>query len=137
MKKLFFAGLTFCFVSMLLLPLAVRAAAVKVEILYMNHGPMQPTLRDLKELLAGFQDRVAVQWFDVDQAAGKAFMEEKKIRGHVPMLIFVDGEKQFTIKGRAVNFQGFPTGAGPFSSVEGNWTPADLRALLDGLAPVR
>jgi hypothetical protein len=163
MKKIFFVGLVFsalqfiflfflqknelrkalipfigvCLVSMLLLPHPAPAAAVRVEILYMNHGPMQPTLRNLKELLAGFQDRVAVQWFDVDQAAGKAFMEEKKIRGHVPLLIFVNGEKQFTINGREVTFQGFPTGSGPFSSVEGNWTPGDLRTLLDGLAPVR
>lgn len=133
MKNLLVAMLVLCVGFLGFLTPAHAAGPVNVEILYMNHGPMQPVLRDLKELLAGYSGKVAVQWFDVDLAAGKSFMEEKKIRGHVPLLILVNGEKQFKTTGREVTLQGFPTGAGPFSSVEGNWAVADLQSILNDL----
>ncbi len=133
MKNSMCAVLVFCAVFLGLSMPVHAAAEVKVEILYMNHGPMQPTLRDLRALLSRFQDKVSVQWFDVDQAAGKSFMEAKKIRGHVPLLVLVNGEKLFKANGREVTLQGFPTGAGPFSSVEGNWAVTDLQAILHQL----
>jgi hypothetical protein len=133
MKNVLLAVLVFCSCFLALSMSAHAKAPVNVEILYMNHGPMEPTLRDLRELFAGFQDKVSAHWYDVDQAAGKAFMEDKKIQGHVPLLILVNGEKQFKSSGREVILQGFPTGAGPFSSVEGNWSVADLRLILNEL----
>lgn len=123
--------LSFCLLST---PSAARSAAsVKLEILYMNHGPLQPTIRNLKDLLAEYHGKVMVQWFDADQPSGKDFMKKKKIRGHIPMLILVNGKKSFSINDKDITFHGFPAGAGPFKTVEGNWAIADLRHLLDNL----
>jgi hypothetical protein len=115
-------------------PTAARSAtAVNLEIIYMNHGPMQPTIRNLKDILAEYHGKVIPQWFDADSSSGKKFMKKKKIQGHIPLLILVNGKKSFSINGKGITFQGFPSGAGPFKTVEGNWGIADLRQLLDNL----
>ncbi len=107
-------------------------AAVKVDILFMNHGPMRPTVAKVKTLLHEYGEKVEADWYDVEQQAGKDFMQRNKIHGHIPLLISIDGQSEFDIEGRAVSFQGFPTGASPFKRVEGNWSLEDLKSLLDG-----
>jgi len=107
------------------------AASTKVDILFMNHGPMRPTVAKVKELLTGYGDSVDASWHDVDQRSGKTFMKEQKIHGHIPMLIMINGQSEFSIEGRPVTLQGFPTGASPFKRVEGNWSVDDLKILLD------
>lgn len=114
-------------------PVAAANNPVKVEILYMNHGPMQPTIRNVKKLLTNYQGRVAVQWFDADRDSGRDFSRKKKIRGHIPMLILINDRKIFTLGERRVTLKGFPSGKGPFKSVEGNWEISDLRQILDRL----
>jgi hypothetical protein len=124
-------ALSFCLLSTP--PVARSAAPVNLVILYMNHGPMQPTIRNLQELLGEYHGKVTAQWFDADKASGKDFMKRKKIHGHIPILILVNGKKSFSINGKDITFQGFPTGASPFKTVEGNWAIADLRQLLNNL----
>ncbi len=104
---------------------------VQFDILYMNHGPMRPTIAKIKDLLGNYGDTVQTSWYDVDQPSGKSYMKKKKILGHVPLLIMIDGQSDFNIDGRAVKLQGFPTGASPFKRVEGNWSLDDLQLLLD------
>jgi hypothetical protein len=124
-------ALSLCLLST---PSVTRSAVpVKLEIIYMNHGPMQPTIRNLKELFDEYHGKVITLWFDADSSSGKDFMKEKKIQGHIPLLILVNGKKSFSINGKDITFQGFPTGASPFKKVEGNWAIADLRQLLGNL----
>ncbi len=107
------------------------AAVTQVDILFMNHGPMRPTVAKIKTLLAEYDENVQVGWHDVDQKSGKVFMKKQKITGHIPMLIQIDGRSDFEIKDRSISLQGFPTGASPFKRVEGNWSLDDLKILLD------
>ncbi len=107
------------------------ADKVQFDILYMNHGPMRPTIAKIKELLGNYEDTVQASWYDVDQPSGKSYMKKKKIVGHIPMLIMIDGQSDFSIDGREIQLQGFPTGASPFKRVEGNWSLDDLQLLLD------
>ncbi len=114
-------------------PAPAATGPVKVEILYMNHGPMQATIRNVKKVLTDFQGKVAVSWFDADRDSGRSFSKRKKIRGHIPMLILINDRKDFSLGDRQVTLKGFPTGKGPFKSVEGNWAVNDLRLILDRL----
>jgi hypothetical protein len=107
------------------------AASAKVDILFMNHGPMRPTVAKIKTLIADYGDKVQADWYDVDQQSGKSFLKKQKITGHIPMLIQINGKSEFEIDGRSVSLQGFPTGASPFKRVEGNWSLDDLKILLD------
>lgn len=104
----------------------------KMEILFMNHGPMQPTIRNLKSLIKRYPGKVQASWFDFDQQSGKAFMRERGIKGHVPLLIFINGAHTYDVGGKMVTFMGFPTGAGPYQ-FQGKWTFQDLELVLQSL----
>ena len=43
---------------------------VKIDVLYMNHGPMQPTLRELRALFPEYGDKVTVSWYDFESDEG-------------------------------------------------------------------
>ncbi len=125
------ASFSFTFLLLFFVLYSTASAATKVDILFMNHGPMRPTVAQIKTLLAEYGDRVQAEWYDVDQKSGKTFSKKKNITGHIPMLILINDQSKFTIEGREISLQGFPTGASPFKRVEGNWSLDDLKILLD------
>jgi hypothetical protein len=129
----------YCVIGLCLLNMVgpIRAGAsdkVKIEILYMNHGPLRPTIRNLQELFGQYQGQVNVVWYDEDQKESKAFEKDKGIQGHVPLLMLINGKKEFVVEGKTIIFEGFPSGSGPFKEVEGDWSITDLQRLLDSLA---
>jgi hypothetical protein len=107
------------------------ANTTTVDILFMNHGPMRPTVAKIKTVLSEYGNKVQSGWHDVDLQSGKTFMKKNRINGHIPMLIQINGQTEFIIENRPVTLQGFPTGASPFKRVEGNWSLDDLKILLD------
>ena len=109
------------------------AAPVRVEILYMNHGPMQPTLRALRALFQRYGRNAHVSWYDFDADSGKAFMKKKGIQAHIPLLIYLNGAYSVRVGDRNVSFMGFPTGAGPYQ-FQGKWSLNDLESALQALA---
>lgn len=109
------------------------SAPVRVEILYMNHGPMQPTLRALKALFQRYAGKAQVSWYDFDADSGKAFMKKKGIHEHIPLLIYLNGAYSLRIGDRNMSFMGFPTGAGPYQ-FQGKWSLNDLESAVQALA---
>jgi hypothetical protein len=129
MKKFVAYGLTA--LCLFLIPAAALSAApVSVEILYMNHGPMQPTLRELRKLCDGYGKSLTVAWYDSESPEGEKFMVKKGVRGHVPLIIWIAGKPKISVNGKEIQFIGFPTGSGP-AFFQGKWTTADLRGALD------
>ena len=108
---------------------AASAPATKVEILYMNHGPLQATLEQIKGVLAQYGDKVAVSWYDFESPGGEKFKAQKGITQHVPLMIWIDGKTAAKIVQKEVKFMGFPTGSGP-AFFQGKWTMGDLKAAL-------
>jgi hypothetical protein len=113
------------------IPTIAANKPTQVDILYMNHGPLRPTIAKIKTLLTNFNGTIQATWFDVNQQEGKEFMKKHNLHGHIPLLIMLDGQTDFTVEGRNVRLQGFPSGAGPFKQVEGNWSLDDLRILFE------
>jgi hypothetical protein len=109
---------------------AWSARETALEILYMNHGPLRPTLNDIKTLCGKYGGKIQVTWYDFESPEGEKFMAQKGIHQHVPLIIWIDGKSTVKIKDRDVNFTGFPTGSGP-AFFQGKWTVNDLGAALD------
>jgi len=109
---------------------AMAGTPVKVEVLYMNHGPLLDSLDEIKKVFSQYKDKVTVSWYEFDTKAGEAFMAKKKITEHTPLLIFMDDQAKFTVNGKELVFAGFPTGSGP-AFFQGKWTMADLQRVLD------
>ena len=114
--------------------LSAHAAAkpTKIEVLYMNHGPLQTTLDQIKGVLSNYGDKLTVSWYDFESREGEQFMARKGIKQHVPLVIWIDDSPAVTVGGKKVEFVGFPTGSGP-ASFQGKWTMDDLKAALDQL----
>jgi hypothetical protein len=109
---------------------ALPAPPVSMEILYMNHGPLQLTLKEIRELCGGYGKALTVAWYDFDSPEGEKFMAKKGIHEHVPLTIWIAGKTTVKVNGKEIQFVGFPTGSGP-AFFQGKWTPADLRGALD------
>jgi hypothetical protein len=103
---------------------------VSVEILYMNHGPLISTLKEIDNICAQYKDKITISPYEFDSPAGEGFMRKKGIRQHVPLMIWIDGKSNILVKGREIKFSGFPSGSGP-ASFQGKWTMDDLRSALN------
>ncbi|HBZ56615.1 MAG TPA: hypothetical protein DEO88_14520 [Syntrophobacteraceae bacterium] len=108
------------------------ASPVKMEVLFMNHGPLRPTIEQIRQVVAGYGEKVAASWYDFESREGEAFMASKGIRQHIPLMLWLDGKTVVPVDGKDVQFAGFPSGSGPMP-FQGKWTMDDLRKALDAL----
>jgi hypothetical protein len=92
-----------------------------VDLVYLNHGPVQPVLADIEEVLATYAGKVSVSRHDAGTAEGEDFAKDHGLTGHVALAVLIDGQ---------VRFQGFPAGRSPVKEAEGNWTIEDLDRAL-------
>jgi hypothetical protein len=106
------------------------AKPVRIDVLYMNHGPLLSTLQEIKAIFGKYGKLIVVSWHDVDTDDGEKFMAKKRITQHIPLVIWMDDRVKFPVGGKEIIFAGFPTGAGPLF-FQGKWTMADLQSVLD------
>ncbi len=123
MNKLAIIILAFCILSFASVPGVHAAAKMDVVVVGdLSHGPMQPSIRAIKEVTSKYGDQINVVWLDLDNADGIKYAEEHGLSAHLNILI--NGHYQFLVNGRKVTFQWF----------EGTeWTKNDLDAVLSGL----
>jgi|FLOH01.1.fsa_nt_gi hypothetical protein len=134
MKKLYcliFIGLVF----LVLTPNSFSKEPVHIDILYMDHGPMQPTLRKLRALFPSYGDKITVAWYDFESDEGTVFKSKMGIKDHIPMAIWVDSQSELMDSGRKIKFQGFPSGSGP-AFFQGKWKVENLANILDQLTGI-
>ena len=122
-----------CFVILVLFstPFTLFAAQeVKVEVLYMNHGPLLDSLEQIKKVFSQYRSKITVSWHDFETKEGEHFMAKKGITQHLPLVIWMDNKVKFQVGGKEIIFAGFPTGSGP-AAFMGKWTMDDLRQALN------
>jgi hypothetical protein len=108
---------------------AAEVQPVQVDVLYMNHGPLRASIKNIQDIFER-QGANAVQgWHDFESDEGAEFMEEKGITQHIPLMIWIDGANGANVDGKPVNFIGFPTGSGP-AFFQGKWTMEELEKAI-------
>jgi hypothetical protein len=107
------------------------AGTPKVEIAFLNHPPVRMALTDVDALLSSYGDKVAVTRYDLETDQGAQFAKSKRLTGHVPIAIFLNGSMEIKLKDRTVKFFSFPEGKGTFMVASGSWTVEDLRQAID------
>lgn len=89
---------------------------------YINHGPLQPTVRAIKEVLSKYDDKVAVIWIDLATPEGQSYFQDHGLTAH--MNVIINGSSRYQVNGKTVDFEWF----------EGQqWTETDLDAVLANL----
>jgi hypothetical protein len=109
---------------------AYAAKPARVEVLYMNHGPLMDTLDKMKGVFSSYGNKISVSWYDFESKEGEDFKAKKGINRHVPLVIWIDGNEVVKVGQKQIKFVGFPTGAGPVF-FQGKWTIDDLKTALD------
>ena len=128
MKKIIF-----CLIVFVLATIGLAAAGeqkLSVEIIYLNHGPLQSTLKDIDSICAQYKDKITVSRYDFESPEGERFKNKKGITQHVPLMIWIDGKNSVSLNGKEIKFSGFPTGSGP-AFFQGKWTMDDFRNALN------
>ena len=129
MKKIILSCLAV--VVLFSIPFTLFAAKeVKVEVLYMNHGPLLDSLEQIKKVFSQYGSKITVSWHDFETKEGEQFMAKKGVTQHVPLVIWLDGKFAIPVTGKEIKFVGFPTGSGPIF-FQGKWTMEDLRQALN------
>ena len=133
MKKNILTSVAVAVLVLLSFPVTGRSASpVKVDILYMNHGPLRPSVEQIRQVLSGYGDKVSASWYDFESKEGEKFMAQKGLKQHIPLVIWVNGKPAVSVAGKDVQLVGFPSGSGP-AAFQGKWTMEDLRRALDQL----
>ena len=128
MKKIILSCLVI--LTLFSVPFTILAAKeVKVEVLYMNHGPLQSSLKQIKQVFSKYGNKINVSWYDFESKEGEQFMAKKGVNQHVPLVIWMDGKLAIPVNGKEIKFVGFPTGSGP-AFFQGKWTMDDLQQAL-------
>lgn len=94
-----------------------------IEILYMNHGPVQPVLKELRKQFSPIENDIIVKWYDFEKDI--EFKEKKGIDSHLPIAIWVDNSNTIDVNGSQIKLIGFPKGQGP-EFARGSWEISDL-----------
>ncbi len=104
-----------------------------VEILAMPHPPVKTALAPLREWLAAQGGKVRVKEIDIEGQEGIRRMQAVGLSGHIPIVILIDGQYRHKGKqGKALELMNFPAVDGAPPGVRGEWTTADVQALLVG-----
>jgi hypothetical protein len=133
MKKILIGCLLLAVIALFLSAYTANAYAAKptrVEVLYMNHGPLMDTLDKIKSVFSSYGNKISVSWYDFESKEGEDFKAKKGIKEHVPLVIWIDGNEVVDVGQKQIKFVGFPTGAGPVF-FQGKWTIDDLKTALD------
>lgn len=109
---------------------AVTPGVVTVDIAYLDHAPVLAVLDQVNRVLAKYGDRLKVSRFDLVTPAGEAFATAKRLTGHTPLAIYINGSMDVTLNGHHVRFYSFPQGEGTGTVAEGGWTLGALDATL-------
>ena len=114
-------------------PFAARAAPPTVEIVALPHSPVQSALKPVRDFLTTRGGRVQLGELDAESAEGAKRISKAGVKGHVPILLLINGSDRFKrADGTVVEFKDFPAKAGNPLGLNGTWTVADFEAAIAG-----
>jgi hypothetical protein len=102
-----------------------------VEIIAMAHPPVQSALKPLRDWIAANGTALNVVEIDAESADGERRLAALGLKGHIPIVILIDGKYRFARSdGSVTDFINFPAAAGFPTSLNGTWTTSDVETVL-------
>lgn len=110
---------------------ATKAAPPTVEIVSLSHWPVQSALKPIRDMLASYGTRIRVVELNAEEAKGQERLASAGLKGHIPLVIFIDGSyRTKRSDGTVVEFVSFPAAARNPMGLNGAWTAEDLEAAI-------
>lgn len=121
---------------LLLAAAEAQAAPPVVEIVAFAHPPVQSALKSLRDWLGAQGTRLKVIETDMESAAAEKRLKDIGIKGHVPIVVLVDGQyRHRRADGSTVELVSFPSGPGAPPGVKGTWSAADVETVVKSRLP--
>ena len=109
----------------------IVASQPVVEVIALEHGPVQNALKPVRDVLAKYAGRVRVVELNAESPEGEKRLKAVGLKGHIPIALLIDGSKTYkTAQGKTVEFVNFPAAAGNPMGLNGAWTVADFEEAL-------
>jgi hypothetical protein len=123
MNKLILVACVLCLLSLAHGGVADSTNKVNIDVAcYINHGPMQPTIKAIKEVTSKYGDGISVNWIDLGSEEGQKYFNDHDLSAHLNILI--NRNYKYKLDGKEVTFQWF----------EGqNWTKEDLDSVINDI----
>jgi len=123
MSKILLVACIVCLMALMNGAFADPASGDKVNIDvagYINHGPLQPTINAIKDVISKYGEKLNVEWIDLETADGQKYFQDHGLTAHMNVLI--NGKYKYNVDGKDVDFEWF----------EGqNWNKNDLDTVID------
>lgn len=112
-------------------PASAWADKPAVEIIALSHWPVQDALKPVREMLVRHDARIRVVELDGDSPAGVKRLKSVGLKGHIPIVMLIDGRYRFERPGGGtVDFVNFPANVDNPMGLTGGWTVGDVEAVL-------
>ena len=123
MDKSILVACILCLLFLVQGTVADSASKLNIDVAgYINHGPMQPTIKAIKEVTSKYDDKINVNWIDLETEEGQKYFSDHDLSAHLNILI--NGNYKYRLDGKEVTFQWF----------EGqSWTKEDLDSVINDL----
>ena len=128
LKKL----VSFCVLAVLSSVL-YAAEPIKIEIVYLPHGPVLNILAEIDDILVNYPEAEIFKYRFEDKNGIKlaklyGFME------HLPIFIIINDSYKYDVNGKEIEFYNFPSNNSFAPTFQGPWSYEDLSILLDQIA---
>jgi hypothetical protein len=108
MSKIFLVACIACLMALMNGAFAASTSGDKVNIDvagYINHGPLQPTVNAIKDVISKYEDKLNVKWIDLETEDGQKYFQDHGLSAHLNILI--NGNYKYMLDGKEVDFQWF------------------------------
>jgi hypothetical protein len=123
MGKILLVACIMCLMALMNGAFAASTSGDKVNIVvagYINHGPLQPTVDAIKDVISKHGDKLNVEWIDLTTDEGQKYFQDHGLTAHMNVLI--NGKYKYKVDGKDVDFEWF----------EGqNWNKNDLDTVIN------
>ena len=113
-------------------PATAMAASGVVEIFYLPHPPAEAVVKEVEAVLKK-HDQFKVAKYSFEDPQSKKILAKYDLREHMPVVIFINGQIEFTLGKKKVAFKNFPKGNAFVPMFEGNWSYRDLDGVLSAV----
>ncbi|MBC8259330.1 MAG: hypothetical protein H8E38_09960 [SAR324 cluster bacterium] len=114
-------------------PVLFAASPVEVEIVALDHWPIRRALEPTLDMLKEFGDKISITQIDADSKEGKARLKSSGMKGHIPVVIFVNGEYTHTVNDHEVVFKNFPVDSDSPMKIDGKWSAGNVKAVIEAI----
>lgn len=102
---------------------------VKVTIFYLSHPPAVAVLREVEKILNKYPE-IKIEKFDLESSDGKDAIKKYNVRGHLPIMFFINGQSEFELEGKKILFKNFPKKDAFLPHFSGDWDYEDIEKVL-------